>query len=178
MAKVLHADPRHHDPHPCRHAGEHNKRRVVADDGQGGVVLELGRRVRRLAHIPRPAPHAQARPHAHHEHDPRQRQDRPPPPLRLGVVVLRRRRRCATERWRRGAGVWGAAARGACAGWVRCWWRLEGGLRGEREPVVVGGGAGVWVACDWGGYGAGWALMKVFFQGGGYVDAEWWRLGQ
>ncbi len=87
VPKVLEAHPRADGPHP-RHDGgrQRQQRRVVADDGQRRVVLELGRRVRRLAHVPRPAPHAHAAAHADHEDGPRGQQDGPAPALRLGVV--------------------------------------------------------------------------------------------
>lgn len=93
MLKILHAHPSNHDPNPRHDSGKDNQSRIIPDNRQSGIILELWRSIRRLADIPSPAPDLEAAAHAHHENKPCHDQDNPPPPLGLCVVpgdLLRR----------------------------------------------------------------------------------------
>ena len=84
----FHAYPGHDNPDPRHNDCADHQCGIVARDGQSGVVFELGRRIRRLPNIPRPAPHTEAGAHAHHKHQPGGQENHPAPPFRLAVVPV------------------------------------------------------------------------------------------
>lgn len=118
MLKVLHPNPSNHNPDPRHDSRENDKSRIVPDNGQCGIILELWRRVRRLADIPRPAPDLEAAAHADDEHEPGHNEDNPPPPLCFGVVpddILRRAFDVLRVRCKRG---FRAVDRAVCGVWL------------------------------------------------------------
>src|SRR5688572_32479595 len=88
VSKVLHANPRHDHPDPCHDTGQDYQSWVVTHDGQGWVVLELWRRIRRLAYVPGPAPDIETGSHPYHKDEPCDRKHNPTPPLRLRIIPV------------------------------------------------------------------------------------------
>lgn len=70
VSKVLHPHPGDNNPDPSHDTRQHHQGRVVADDGQRRVVLQLRGRIGRLADVPGPAPDTEAGAHADDKDDP------------------------------------------------------------------------------------------------------------
>lgn len=86
MFKVLHSNPSHNHPDPRHNSRENNQRRVVPHYRKRRIILQLWRRVRCFADIPRPAPDLEAAADPDNKDQPGDHQDNPAPPLGLGVV--------------------------------------------------------------------------------------------
>ena len=152
VAEILHAHPGDDDPHPAGNSRTHNQSGIVASNGQGCVVFQIGWCIRCLAHVPRPAPDAEAGAHSYNKDYPRRYQHDPAPPFGLTVIpfVVRVNLGRCHERSNRRAPV--AASRATvCKRGDRALARhCKGGVvatRGQRtvkgHDVVVVGGRGV-----------------------------------
>lgn len=86
MFEILHPNPSDNNPQPRHDSRQRNQRGIVPHNGQGRIILQLRRRVRRLSHIPCPAPDTETAAHTDHESQPGNNEYDPPPPLCFGVV--------------------------------------------------------------------------------------------
>lgn len=83
MLEILHPHPSDSHPYPSHHTSEDEEGRIISNNGQGRVILELGGRVRCFPHVPRPTPHAETAAHANDKYDPCDTENDPPPPTSL-----------------------------------------------------------------------------------------------
>lgn len=86
MPKILHPHPGRRNPDPSHHRRQNNQRRIIPRYRQRGIILQLRRRVRRLAYIPGPAPYFETGPYSDDEDEPGGDQDDVAPEGGGGVV--------------------------------------------------------------------------------------------
>ena len=111
MPEILHPNPRNNNPDPSHDTRQHQQRGIIPHNRQRRIILQLRRRIRCLAHIPRPTPDAKTTSHADDEDEPGHEQYNIAPGHGEGVVPFIVRgveEVIGLRNVRAGAGQWGA----------------------------------------------------------------------